>query len=153
MLFVGAQILDILCAFYLILLWVHSYWHSLCILSDDFCGCTVLDILVCILSDAFCGCTWILDILCENSLNLWMQCDQELSSVRILSVYIICTFPKKFRCCNLIFNFSAVQTFLNAVHIRILLQLAVLRISSLLYLTTAWQFILKFFFGVWGKCR
>ncbi len=124
---------------------LHSIWY--------FCGCTVLDILVCILSDAFCGCTWILDILCENSLNLWMQSDQELSFCEFSFCLHYLYFSKKIQMLQSHINFSAVQTFLNAVHIRIFLQLAVLRISLVLYLTTACKFILKTFFRCLGKVQ
>ncbi len=128
-------------------------WHSLSILSDAFCGCTVLDILVCIPSDAF---LWV-------HLNSWHSLWKFFKFVNAMwSGTFFCEFSfclhylylsKKIQMLQSHINFSAVQTFLNAVHIRIFLQLAVLRISSVLYLTTACQFILKFFFRCFGKVQ
>lgn len=82
-----------------------------------------------------------------------MQCDQELSFCEFSFCLHYLYLSKKIQMLQSHINFSAVQTFLNAVHIRIFLQLAVLKISSVLYLTTACQFILKTFFRCLGKVQ
>jgi hypothetical protein len=144
-------------------------WHSLCILSDTFVGAQFLTFFVhsiwWLLWVHSSWHSWVHSIWCFLwvHLNSWHSFWKFFKFVTAMwSGTFFCEFSfclhylylsKKIQMLQSHINFSALQTFLNAVHIRIFLQLAVLRISLVLYLTTACQFILKTFFRCLGKVQ